>query len=89
MEYRRTVMLKDGRSCVLRIAEEQDAEACIQCAKEAGYAQLELEVVTDNRRALALYQHIGFMEYGRNPKGFCSRLTGWQEVVLMRLDLEA
>ena len=60
-------------------------EACIECAKKAGYAQLELEVVAENRSAIALYESVGFEEYGRNPKGFCSRFTGWQEVVLMRL----
>ena len=63
-------------------------EACIECAKEAGYAQLELEVVAENRSALALYKSVGFVEYGRNPKGFRSRLIGWQELVLMRLELE-
>ena len=63
-------------------------EACIHCAKNAGYGQLELEVVADNKRALGLYQSVGFVEYGRNPKGFRSRLNGWQEIVLMRLDLE-
>lgn len=42
-------------------------EACIQCAKEAGYAQLELSVVAENVRAIALYQKEGFVEYGRNP----------------------
>ncbi len=63
-------------------------EACIECAKNAGYTQLELEVVAENRAALALYESVGFEEYGRNPKGFRSRLTGWQEVVLMRLELE-
>ena len=62
-------------------------EACIECAKNAGYAQLELEVVAENRSAIALYESVGFEEYGRNPKGFRSRLTGWQEVVLMRLEL--
>ena len=62
--------------------------ACIECAKEAGYAQLELEVVAENRSALALYKSVGFVEYGRNPKGFRSRLTGWQELILMRLELE-
>ena len=62
-------------------------EACIECAGEAGYAQLELEVVADNARAIALYRSVGCAEYGRNPKGFRSRLTGWQELVLMRLDL--
>ena len=62
-------------------------EACIDCAKTAGYLQLELEVVAENERALSLYRSVGFIEYGRNPKGFRSR-RGWQELVLMRLDLE-
>ena len=61
--------------------------ACVECARAAGYAQLELEVVGENRRALALYRRAGFVEYGRNPRGFRSRLTGWQETVLMRLEL--
>ena len=63
-------------------------EACIECAKKAGFAQLELEVVAENRSAIALYESVGFVEYGRNPKGFHSRFTGWQEVVLMRLDMD-
>ena len=62
-------------------------KACVECAKNAGYAQLELEVVAENERAIKLYQSLGFVEYGRNPKGFRSRLTGWQELVLMRLEL--
>ena len=61
--------------------------ACIDCAGKAGYAQLELEVVAENRPAIALYQSEGFVEYGRNPRGFRSRLTGWQTLVLMRLEL--
>lgn len=62
--------------------------ACIRCAKDAGYAQLELEVVADNHRAIDLYTRAGFVEYGRNPRGFRSRSTGWQELVLMRLELD-
>ena len=62
-------------------------EGCIECARTAGYVQLELEAVAENKSALALYRSVGFQEYGRNPKGFRSRLTGWQEVVLMRLEL--
>ena len=62
-------------------------EACIECAREIGYLQLELEVVADNHRAMALYKSVGFIEYGRNPKGFRSRNSGWQENVLMRLEL--
>ena len=30
-------------------------KACIQCAKEAGYEQLELNVVSENTRAISLY----------------------------------
>ena len=62
--------------------------ACIECARSAGYAQLELEAVADNAPALALYESEGFTEYGRNPKGFRSRTSGWQELVLMRLELD-
>ena len=62
--------------------------ACIKCAREAGYAQLELNAVAENERALALYRKAGFLEYGRNPKGFQSRISGYQEVVYMRLELE-
>lgn len=63
-------------------------KACIQLAKQAGYLQLELEAVADNERALALYESEGFVEYGRNPKGFRSRLTGWQALVLMGRELD-
>ena len=63
-------------------------EACIECARAAGFVQMELEVVAENEKAIALYESAGFEEYGRNPKGFHSRLSGWQELVLMRLDLE-
>ena len=61
--------------------------ACIALAQQAGYLQLELEAVADNERALALYTSEGFAEYGRNPKGFISRLTGWQALVYMRREL--
>ena len=63
-------------------------EACIQCAKEAGYEQLELNVVAENDRAVAMYRRAGFEEFGRNPKGFRSRISGYQEVVYMYLDLK-
>lgn len=62
--------------------------ACIECAKKAGYVQLELSVVSENTSAISLYKKAGFCEYGRNPKGFHSRLTGFQEVISMRLELE-
>ena len=61
--------------------------ACIECAKEAGYIQLELDVVADNTRAIELYKKLGLIEFGRNPKGFQSKYSGFQELVYMRLEL--
>ena len=62
-------------------------ESCIDCARRAGYAQLELEVVADNQRAVSLYRRAGFEEYGRNPRGYRSAAVGYQELVHMRLEL--
>lgn len=61
--------------------------ACIECARKAGYLQLELEVVAANERAVELYKSLGFIEYGRNPLGFNSRENGMQELIGMRLEL--
>lgn len=64
-------------------------EACIECAEKAGYAQLELTVVAENERAIGLYESVGFIEFGRNPKGFYSReKKDFQETVEMRLELK-
>ena len=61
--------------------------SCIDCARRAGYTQLELEVVADNERALSLYRRAGFEEYGRNSRGYRSAAVGYQELVHMRLEL--
>ncbi len=62
--------------------------ACIDCAKAAGYRQLELEVVGENNHAIALYTSMGFREFGRNPRGFHSRYQEWQELISMKLELD-
>lgn len=61
-------------------------DACITCVRKAGYTQLELNVVAENATAIALYESKGFVEFGRNPKGFYSK-NGYQELVYMRLEL--
>lgn len=62
-------------------------EASIDCARRAGYTQLELDVVAGNERAVSLYRRAGFEEYGRNPRGYRSAAAGYQELVHMRLEL--
>ena len=62
-------------------------KACIECARNAGYAQLELNVVAENERAVKMYRSFGFEEFGRNPRGFNSRVSGYQEVIYMLLVL--
>ena len=62
-------------------------DACIDSARRAGYGELELEVVADNERAVSLYRRAGFEEYGRNPRGYRSAASGYQELVHMRLEL--
>lgn len=62
-------------------------DACIECARKAGYEQIELEVVADNDRAVKLYKKVGFVEFGRNLRDFKSCLTGYQEVISMRMEL--
>ena len=34
-----------------------------------------------------MYQAMGFVEFGRNPRGFNSRESGFQELVYMLLKL--
>ena len=63
-------------------------EACIHCAKTAGYAQLELDVVAENARAISMYQTAGFVEYGRNPKANRTRNAGFQELITMQMELK-
>lgn len=62
--------------------------ACIELAKQAGFLQLELDAVAENERAIALYTRLGFCEYGRNPKGMRRRDGSFQELILMRLELQ-
>lgn len=62
--------------------------ACIECAKKAGFLQVELDVVGTNTRAMGLYKKFGFTEFGRNPMGFKSRYSGFMDLVQMRLELK-
>lgn len=55
-----------AKSLFLGLAGE--VQAILDVAKEAGYEQAELEVISDNAGAIALYEKLGFEEYGRFPR---------------------
>ena len=42
-------------------------ETVLDAAKKVGYEQAELEVVSTNERAIALYKKLGFVKYGQIP----------------------
>lgn len=42
-------------------------QAILDAAKKAGYEQAELEVISDNKGAIALYRDLGFKKYGSFP----------------------
>ena len=62
-------------------------QACIKAARLASFQQMELEVVATNKQAIALYEKMGFKEYGRNKRGFITKDGVDQELILMALDL--
>ena len=42
-------------------------ETILEVAKKAGFEQVELEVISDNHNAIALYKNLGFEKYGTFP----------------------
>ena len=42
-------------------------ETALRYAKEVGYEQVELEVVSSNTKAIKLYEKYGFKKYGTKP----------------------
>ena len=50
--------------------------ACIECAKNAGYLQLELEVVTDNASGVRLYESVAFGSSAATPEASAQNMAG-------------
>ena len=42
-------------------------QTVLDVAKDLGYEQAELEVISDNKTAIALYEKLGFVKYGTFP----------------------
>lgn len=59
----------------------------IAAAREAGFEQMELEVVSCNERGIKLYEKMGFKEYGRRPNSFKYKDGTYADMILMSLDL--
>ncbi|MDC7229587.1 MAG: GNAT family N-acetyltransferase [Sphaerochaetaceae bacterium] len=60
----------------------------LDAARLAGYEQMELEVVASNTRAVHLYNHFGFREMGRIPRGFHYREGYYEDLLLMVRELQ-
>ena len=66
-----------GHRCEVAIALYQEYCGCrigkammqtvLDVAKELGYEQAELEVISDNKSAIAMYEKLGFEKYGNFP----------------------
>lgn len=57
--------------------------ACLDAAKKAGVEQAELEVVSQNSRAIGLYKKLGFTECGRIPDADKYTDGTYDDVLLM------
>ena len=58
-------------------------EALLAIAREHGIEQVELEVVADNARAIALYKKLGFEVYGTMPRNMKYRDGTYADVYWM------
>lgn len=59
----------------------------IRFAKQVGYEQLELEVVSTNISAVSLYKKLGFLVYGERPNSFKLKNGEYAKEKLMLLNL--
>jgi ribosomal protein S18 acetylase RimI-like enzyme len=59
----------------------------IEEARSVGYEQMELEVVSENAAAIALYKKLGFVACGLLPHGFKNRDLSYYDLLSMVLTL--
>lgn len=58
-------------------------EGILDSARQAGYRQIELDVVSGNERGAALYRKFGFRTYGTLERACLLRDGSWQTLYLM------
>ena len=61
-------------------------ETVLKAAKEIGFEQAELEVISDNQNAITLYEKLGFQKYGTFPDNM-KYADGHYAALLRRLPL--
>lgn len=61
--------------------------AMIDAARSTPLELLELSVVGANARAKSMYDRLGFIEYGRQPRAMKYRDGRYDDLILMQLDL--
>ena len=88
LRHRAQMDVAIDRACWGRGIGRAMVQACLECAREAQYLQVELSVVEENRRAVELYRRFGFEQFGRNPCGLRTRDGRWQTVADMRMELK-
>lgn len=62
-------------------------EDIICAARKIGYTHLELDVMSANERAIALYEKLGFAVYGKNEKAYRLRDGSYMAATLMQIEL--
>lgn len=62
-------------------------EDIICAAEKIGYTHLELDVMSANERAIALYEKMGFAAYGKNEKAYRLRNGNYMAATLMQMEL--
>ena len=62
-------------------------ETALRFAKEAGYEQAELEVVSNNTKAIKLYEKCGFKKYGVKPDSmkYCDGSNASMDWMMVKL----
>lgn len=62
-------------------------EAVLCAAKQVGYEQAELEVISDNESAVALYKELGFVAYGKLPRNMKYKDGSYADAIWMMKEL--
>ena len=75
-------------SCVItEYNEERLIQKVAEKAKEFGFEQAELEVVSLNARAITLYKKLGFKEVGCIPKAMKYKEGRYDKIIVMAKEL--